>query len=380
MPLQRILALASTDAVINARVVTVRAPIEGTVSAAAAALEIGRAYAGGAPILTISDPRIDRSAFNTLRRTRDQLQASISALMEKRQLLEARQQQLVAQLSAFRTGRVEQIENRVSEVEAQISSARARHRLAASTLERTKILRERDGIVSATTLERAVRDERVAREEIAGLQERRKALKIELDGARKGTFIGDSYNDTPQSAQRGAEVELEVAEVGVRLAAMKAELANVELAIADEQERLSSQAAVQIVATVGGRIWESLISPGEYVGKGQELFRMLGCETALVTATVGAATYQRLRIGQRATFRPRGGGPNLEGRIVSLNGPAGGSAGLAIQKVFSSDPYHVQLSFPRAAASAECDVGRTGLVVFDERDPPASGADLRPSR
>ncbi|HEX4892028.1 MAG TPA: HlyD family secretion protein, partial [Hyphomicrobiaceae bacterium] len=158
-----------------------------------------------------------------------------------------------------------------------------------------------------------------------------------------------------------------------------AELANAEVALADEQRRLSSQASVQVSAAVRGRIWESLISPGEYVGKGQELFRMLGCETALVTATVGEGTYQRLRIGQRATFKPRGGGPILEGRIVSLKGPASGSGGLAIQKVFSADPYQVQLSFPRSADSTDCDIGRTGLVVFDDSGLPALGAALRPA-
>ncbi len=378
-PLQRIFAITSSEAIVNAKLVTIRSPIEGIVIAPASGVEVGRNYEAGEAILSIDNPRSNHGAFNDLKRTRDQFAASLAALTQKRQLLDQRRSELAAQQETFRQGRITQLENRLAAIDADISAARARHMERKSTLRRTRTLRERDEVVSVATLERAIRDEQVANEEIIAHSKRRKGIEVELEGARKGTYIGDSYNDTPQSAQRLVAVELEIAELDVRLAVLRTDIANTEQALADEKKRIAAQSNVVISAAVKGRIWESLTTPGEYVNKGQDLLRMLDCETAIVTATVGEGTYHRLYIGQRATFKPRGSKRQLAGHILNLKGPVADSPGNAVVRLLTPDRFQVELKFPKLARRDNCGIGRSGLVVFEGSRLPALVRSLSPT-
>jgi multidrug resistance efflux pump len=206
----------------------------------------------------------------------------------------------------------------------------------------------------------------VAKDTIRGLTERKKGMLIERDAARAGTFIGDSYNDTPQSAQRKMEVGLELADVRARLAGRNTELASLQADLDSEARRTQDLSTAVIRSTVNGRVWEMLTAPGEHVNAGQDLVRMLDCGSATVTASVSETAYQRLRISQSATFRPRDGGTMLHGQIIGLNGLGAVASNSAIQQSqLSREPYHVTLKFPDLAKGDDCRVGRSGLVEFD---------------
>jgi multidrug resistance efflux pump len=120
------------------------------------------------------------------------------------------------------------------------------------------------------------------------------------------------------------------------------------------------------MATAGGRVWEVTASPGEFVNAGDVLMRLLDCTTAGVTAVVTESTYQKLRIGQQATFRPKDGGPDLRGWIADLSGLARVGRNAAIQpSALTRADYHVTLNFPDLESRQECGLSRSGLVVFD---------------
>jgi multidrug resistance efflux pump len=237
--------------------------------------------------------------------------------------------------------------------------------MAVVALTRANALKKTDA-VSQAFLDKALQDERVSKNTIQSLVERRKGTMVELDAAKKGIFVGDSYNDTPQSAQRKMEVALELADVRARLQGSKAELAVLLARIDAETRRNEELSSAVIRSTVNGRVWEILTAPGEHVNAGQDLMRLLDCGSAMVTASVSETAYQKLRIGQSATFRPRGGGKELHGRIVGLNGLAAVSSNSAIQQsMLAREPYHVTLDFPGLAKGADCQIGRSGLVQFD---------------
>jgi len=365
VPIQRLLATTSAEATVNARVITLRAPIEGDITMANTAADIGTRFENGQEILAIRNPRSDASHLTGLRRERDQLRTTLAALEEKKQLLVSSLDELTAQQERFRIGRVEQLEQRVREVEADIAAAEARHSVAAEALNRAMQLRQTD-TVSAAALEKATGDERVARQTIQALTERRKGMLVELDAARRGTYIGDSYNDTPQSAQRKMEVALELADVRARLQGTKDQLETVATEISQEEKRYSALSIAVLRAPVNGRVWEMQTAPGEHVNAGQDLLKLLDCGSAIVTASVSESAYQKLAIGQRATFRPRDSAKELEGWIVGLNGLAAVESNSAIQQsALSREPYHVTLKFPELSRGTDCQIGRSGLVKFD---------------
>ena len=206
----------------------------------------------------------------------------------------------------------------------------------------------------------------MAADTIRQLQERRKVAEIGLESARQGTFITDGYNDTSQSAQGILEVELQLADVRVRLAGTTKQLEASKQDLLKEQKRDQDLSTALIRASISGRVWEIMTAPGEHVNAGQTLMRLLDCSKPIVTASVSEGVFQKLSIGQAATFKPADGGQAVKGWIVDLSGLAAVASNDAIQsRLLSGQPYHVALKFPDLANRAECQISRAGVVTFD---------------
>jgi multidrug resistance efflux pump len=378
MPVQRLLATTSTEAVINARLVTVRTPIAGEVSALSANLEAGQAFHAGDVLLTVKNPRADNVNLDNLKRSVAQLNTDIAALRAKQAVLKDHRTELAAQKDRYRNGRVETLERQIGEIDAQIASANSQHQEALKSLTRARALFTNKN-VAESQLDSTVRDESVALEALKQFRERRKAVQVELAAARAGTFITDGYNDMPQSAQRGLQTELELADVSARLSGTQKELAAVQQDLAREAARNQELSTAVIRAGVSGRVWEAMAAPGEYVTAGQPLMRLLDCGNAIVTASVSQGVFQKLTIGQQATFKPSDGGAPLDGWIIDISGLAAGPSNDAIQaKLLSGSSYHVTLKFPELAQRNSCQISRAGLVTFDTASQPVVSAALRP--
>jgi hypothetical protein len=68
MPVRTLLETTSTEAIINARLVTLRAPIEGEIGPIAGSLSVGGELQPGAPLLRVVNQRADRGRLDDLRR------------------------------------------------------------------------------------------------------------------------------------------------------------------------------------------------------------------------------------------------------------------------------------------------------------------------
>jgi hypothetical protein len=94
--------------------------------------------------------------------------------------------------------------------------------------------------------------------------------------------------------------------------------------------------------------------------------RMLDCKATVVSAAVSEANFNKLKIGNKATFRLRGETEDLSGRVVGLHGLASTPANLAInQSALAREPYHATIEVPALAKGDSCQIGRTGIVTFD---------------
>ena len=363
MPLQALLQTTSTEAVINARLITLRAPIEGQIS------WIGQIAAGselkpGAQVLGIVNPRADRGRMDAVAQLVGELEGDIKALTARRDSLHNLRQEHTANAEAFRIGRIAQLESRMAETRSEIGAATARHEEAQQALERSQSLADA-GTGTVVALERARRDATVAAQTLEALRHRLQTLDVELSALRRGVFVGDSYNDRPQSLQRADEIELRLNEVNADITQREVRLANLRTELAAENMRYAQRSAAGLVAPVSGSIWEVMTAPGESVVRGQDLVRLLDCSGLVVTATVGEAAYNQLRVGQKARFRFRGESTDYEGRIVSLTGVATAPANLAIQPAaLAKEPYRVSVALPEMPTNGRCSVGRTGRVTF----------------
>jgi multidrug resistance efflux pump len=365
-PLQRLFQSSSVEAIVNAHTITLRAPIDGQIRAETTAGIIGKTLGAGETIFTIENRRADRSRLDDLQRSWATLEEERPLLANRLESRRALYRDLSEQTRLFLAGRIAQLEARAAEIRAEIASTEAQRDEANAAFARmTELVKSRTESIAA--LMRSERDSIVAKEAAEAAQHRLEGVQVELEAARQGTFIGDSYNDRPHSAQRAEELVQEIAELETSLRAHDIRIERLRGEVGDETFRQSLVSNALVSAPGKGRIWEVLTSDGEEVHKGQDLVRLLDCSSSVVTAVVSETVYNRLRIGSPARFRFRDDGKEWSGEVIGLTGVAASPANLAIQpSALIKESYHVAVNVPALANLGTCDVGRTGRVIFEE--------------
>jgi multidrug resistance efflux pump len=368
-PVQRLLQFSSVEAVVNARLVTLRAPIDGRIADADFVPTIGAMAPKGHLIFRISNTRADRARLDELQRLIDQAESDRPSVVARLARLKEIHQQISQQARAFQAGRVRELEERVMDLKAQASATEASESEAASTLARTKSLAQ-SGYQTPVAVERAERDAKVAAQNQHSLNHRLSAGLVELEAARRGEYVGDSYNDRPSSLQHADELSVRIAETEADLSSRDQRIASLHAALDAEASRYAELSNAQLASPADAQVWEVLVSPGEEVRKGQDLLRLLDCSRPIVTATVRESVFNRLRLGDKAQFRLSGQSGRYDGTVVRMSGIAAPSENLAIQPAaLPSSGYQIAVSVPDIA-SMQCGVGRTGTVVFN----PSSGS------
>ena len=366
MPVRTLLQSSSVEAIVNSRIVTVRAPIEGDVVANPAGLSGDGILARNQPLLRIENVRADRSRLDDLKDQLGRTEIERATLDAKIAVMQRSYDALVGEVARFTGGRVKQLEARTAEFSAEIDIAKARRELARSNARRAVAL-SKSSTISAAELERVAQEQTIAEQTAIGAERKLEAANIELAAARSGSFLGDSYNDMPSSAQRRDDLRQRLDELAADRDAAVAQIARLRAEGAAESARYQAFADVAVSLPVSGRIWEVMTSPGEHVQIGQELLKILDCSGAVVTANVTEAVYNRLRVGAPARFRPTDGGGDLAGVVTNLTGLAEVPANLAIiPSALSREAYHVTVRVPQLASEQSCAIGQTGRVIFDK--------------
>jgi multidrug resistance efflux pump len=365
LPVRTLLQTTSTEAIINARLVTLRAPIEGEIGAGLNGLVIGTQLEPGAVLVKIANRRADRGRLDDLRRLIGQLEGERAALATRETDLRALRGELAEQTQAFKQARERQLDARIAELRSEIAGAAASKTEADRALARATPLAD-SGTITKASFEKVKRDVAVATEAEAALRHRLAGVEVERSALARGVFVGDSYNDQPRSSQRADEIAQRLSEVAADIRERDVRLGALRTELAEETMRYEALAAAIVTAPARGSVWEVLTAPGETVVRGQELVRLLDCTGLVVTATVGETAYNRLKMGGPARFRLRGENVDHKGRIIGLTGVATAPANLAIQPAaLAKEPYRVTVALPDMARAGSCDVGRTGRVTFE---------------
>lgn len=370
-PLQTLLQAASVDAVVNSRIVTIRAPIDGEIVAAPTDFTAWSAVKGS-PALRIVDANANRTRFDESRQSLARLEDDRLSLVERIVQARTRLASLEDQTKQFQSGRIKQLTARIAALGGDAAGASARAEEARAAERRTATLLQ-GGIVSEAEAARVSRNKLVAEAGEVAARQRLEEATVELTAARDGYFLGDSYNDRPSSAQRADDARIRVDELTADLRKLDGQIARAGVEVKEQTAQFQGLSDVELPLPTSGRVWEIMTAPGEHVRRGQDLIRLLDCSASVVTATVGETVYNKLRIGGAATFRPADERRDYEGIIVNLTGLSAAPANFAIQpKMLVADAYHVTVALPKLATNGECAIGRTGRVVFGKSPPSAS--------
>src|ERR1700722_5186633 len=116
-PLRAMLATTSVEAIVNARIETIRAPIEGIVQEPAEKNANWNSTAAP-PKLTISNPYADRSRLDELQRDQNTLESQEKTLGRQSQLTQTALDTINLQAEKYRAGRLTRLARQTAELQA----------------------------------------------------------------------------------------------------------------------------------------------------------------------------------------------------------------------------------------------------------------------
>jgi multidrug resistance efflux pump len=310
-----ILYTASSDAIVNARIVTISAPIEGHV--AAAPPTEGTVVAANAPLLTIENPTVDRSRLDELESSRDKARNELVGVRRLADVLDQELRSLDQQVAAFKAATVSRLESVAEENRAEAEGLHATAAAAQHEYDRKRLLLSA-GIVSAAVLDHVEQSALRTRAdaERAALAAKRGAQ--ELASARNGVYVGQDRNDVPYSQQRADEVRMRRAEVEAQAAALAAHLSQFDQQIAAETERTAGLASAELRAPTAGVVWRPHVVASSAVARNAELLTLIDCSSLFVTATFSGRRFDDLRYGEPATVRVIGSDAEYAGTVVDV--------------------------------------------------------------
>ncbi len=360
---------ASARAVVNARLTTLRAPIAGEISLTE--LTLGTKVADGEYLGRIVDPLVDAIRLDDLNLERSVAQVARARLTEQVSAINDTLDILTDRATRYRVERTRQLEAEIQATQSRVAAAQARVEEASAILERAKQLTSR-GVTTEAALDQAQANAHVAARVLDQTRSEGHILEIQLEAAKAGVFLGDSYNDAPYSEQRAEELHLRRRELESQLQETNARISALIDRINFERRRVSRLGEAAIKANVNGQLWELLAADGEQVQRGQDILRIVDCASTIATLSVSESVYNRLQIGDTAKFR-------INGETVVFSGTVARLAGSGAETIYSNlavapserhlEGYDVAMIVPalREHPVLGCSIGRTGRAFFQRR-------------
>ena len=353
---------ASADAVVNAPVVTVRADVAGTLELPDRAY--GSRVTSGEVVANITDQLVDTVRLNDL--VLESKLAAAETIRLNADLKAARD----LQAELLQRGRVFNGE-RLAELRSRLTHARFRLAyLETGEMPDDTELRIIDLIDGAQDKQpgEPVDSPLV----LSQAREQVEILEIALRAAERGVFLGDGYNDSPNSVQRATELESVISELESALQAAEAREKAINERVGRERVRVNALTGGEITAPMNGLFWDVLQADGVTVQRGDPILRLIDCDATIVTLSVTERIYNTLRVGQSATFRLSGSSDPMDGTIARLAGS--GAATVYENLAIAPSPRHLErydvaLLVPALSANPEtrCMIGQTGRAFFDRR-------------
>lgn len=246
------MAGASANAVVNARLSTLRTPIAGEIDMPARAL--GAAVGRGEVLASAVDRQPDAVRLNDLQMER----AFAVAELDRLETLAADTRTVFTTLER-RSARF--TERQIAGLELRLAHARDRLRLLGAEEE---IAENAAWLMGDATLVQQSR----AREEVD-------ILENALAAAENGVFVGDAYNDAPNAEQRRVELETVLDGLQADMQAASSRLEAIATRVTAEQVAVNRLSSADIASTVSGQVWEVMAADGERLQRGEPVLRLV---------------------------------------------------------------------------------------------------------
>ncbi len=313
-----ILSDIRSNGVVNARLVTLRAPIDGMLVRDAP--DVGTFVSKQQIIGEIVDSTIAMPLLAQLDTERDSLVGRISALKNKEKELTAVQVRLAQQIANFQTDSSIRLGFQVVEANARAESWRSVLKERELNLIRISTLFA-NGHAPKLRLETAQSLVEQANQEIIRAEADAGRLRGELEAVGRGIYLGDGRNDVPYSQQRYDEIVIALADLRVQIAETQSRLKPVVRQFQQEVTRSAKREGVEMLSPIDGTIWRRIVIGQVQVSKNDEITKIINCNTIFVEVPIPESMADDIQLGELIDVRLQGSNIKLSGKIQELRGP-----------------------------------------------------------
>lgn len=296
----------TTQAFINAPVVTVRAPIPGRTKLVTG-LQVGRRIVKGEDLGTVvadtENPRIS------------ELSSRIAELIAQRTAHQSEVDAIDAQLAHRRRELAGQTHRAGVQQVVDVQGARANLALAVADLERTSaVVNESkrrvdrsdalraEGFISPAAFDNTRAEEAMARAAQRASREAVQRAEIALGGARQGLQI-DGPRGLPYAVTRSQELAQSISDLAARKTQLEVQLVAASSEIAVMQQELAKQSQAGLTSPVQGAVWNIDANSGDAVTRQGAVLQLVNCEDRWVEAFFSEKDAARMAVGTRVKVR-----------------------------------------------------------------------------
>ncbi|MBB4632916.1 HlyD family efflux transporter periplasmic adaptor subunit [Sphingosinicella soli] len=352
----------STQAAINAPLIRLAAPVDGTVAELPAD---GRYFARPASIRLL-DLSQDTGEVADLAAQADLAQAQMDLASRQLAELRAEEHRLDKRASAFSSATRERLGEDRGAAIADLRGCHAERLQQASALTRVRRLAS-DGFMSPAAVEKAEAAATRTSSECSSAAAKLRSIEVTEEAARSGVFIGDSYNDAPYATQQADRLMLQRQSIEKTLSDATAQHTRAKLRLKDALGRASYR------APAGTLVWAATASSGASVRAGEPILDLVDCRRRFVQVALPERKAEAVVPGGAADVRLIGSDRWMKGRISSISGAASRREERLLAASTYSRPgareiiVDVALSVSSTDtldSSRRCDVGRLAEVRF----------------
>jgi multidrug resistance efflux pump len=347
--------VTSTEAVVNARIMTLHSPIEGTVRGAPP--PVGKAVAAGSPLLEVENEYVDYSHLEELKIEVASLAERVTALKKQHESLEALKEKLTTRAEHYHAAAVRRLEREVEEAE---SVAAAYEALTRQREYRKAMYGRLTANHSASELENATAgfSTEVAQNKAAQARAVVKRLRADLEASRRGQFVGPSLgaNDVPYSLQRVHEIDIRQQDILAKIQEHTVRIGEVQKQAQIEAARLARKARFLLKAPFDGVVWRRPVAAGGAVTTQTDLLQLFDPSTLFVDALVDEKYFGSIHPGDPVVIRFVGSRTEVAGTVKDVVGRVAidGDRALAAQVPrVGKHEIHVFVTFADEAATAD---------------------------
>jgi multidrug resistance efflux pump len=295
--------LHSTNARVNAPILTLRSPIDGNVKFHCPTTS-GAVTNAGAALFEVKNSLADEDRLDSLHDEKAYLESRIAGSRRQLMSLTDLRNGLSASAAEYRKARVRMLQLECDGANASLENARSVKKQRdfeddqLRQLEGSGSVSKQDGSAAGFAAEAAGHSVVQAEKIVEKLEEQIRGLRAGLDAG-----AGEGGNDLSYSTQRLHELDCRIEETRASLWQDEAKLAQLERHIRAAAERLARHARFASVATTDSVVWRRHAGDDTPVQADSPLLDLVNPADVFIDAVVGESDLKRIRPGDAARVR-----------------------------------------------------------------------------